>query len=523
MHAEEPPVPAEVEFEKRRRKAASKEENRDIVSSQHVQVKKSWENPGVYAWGSNSGRVVAPDSQDKYVKTPRRIPFFDGLLLRDLKLDRTFGAAINEAGDLLQWGAAYSADNFGPQVTLKGRNLTSLAISRDRVIALDADGAVYSVPVSQEDQVNGPKQSESSWLPFWTSKPDISYRKLEPKNLAWGEKVTSIAGGLEHVLLLTSKGRLFSAAAGSQDFPTKGQLGVPGLTWVTRPEGAYDQCHEITTLRGFDIAKIAAGDFHSLAADRDGRLFAFGDNSLGQLGFEHNPESSVVDAPSLLPVQKLYAGSAQSPVVTSVAAGGANSYFTVDATKIAAQGGGGGGEEAGARRGLGRVTADTWACGHGIWGGLGNGRWTHVQGTPVKVGTLSGLFEWDERAGRAAPIRLARLSVGAAHAAAVMANVTHVAASAADRGSAHDTNWGADVVFWGSNEFYQLGTGRRNNANSPIYIRPLDMAAERKVRGKEEHRFQITPMHTVKLGGRRVRFEQRVECGRSVTAVYSAV
>ena len=88
LHAEEIPAPAEVRFEEPRRKASSREENRDLISSQHLQVKKSWENPGVYAWGSNTGRVVAPDSDESIIRAPRRIPYFDGKLIRDIKLDR---------------------------------------------------------------------------------------------------------------------------------------------------------------------------------------------------------------------------------------------------------------------------------------------------------------------------------------------------------------------------------------------------------------------------------------------------
>ncbi|KAJ9647205.1 hypothetical protein H2199_002192 [Coniosporium tulheliwenetii] len=465
-HAEEPPPDPEMRFEKPRKKGLSKDANRDLISSQHLQVRRSWENPGVYAWGSNSGKVVAPDSSEANIKTPRRIPFFDGLLLRDLKMDRTFGAAINE------------------KETCYSGNLTALAISKDRILGLSSKGDIYSLPVSKEDQEKG-----------------LSHQKAAgyPSDLPWGEKVTSISAGLEHALLLTSKGRLFSAAAASADFPSKGQLGVPGLTWTTRPEGAYDQCHEITTLRGFEISKIAAGDYHSLAVDKDGRVFGFGDNSLGQLGVDYSPESSFVDAPSLLPIQKLYAGTSQAPRVTDVAAGGANSYFTIEATKVAAPGQ------------AGRVTADTWSCGQGIWGTLGNGRWTHVQATPTKIPALSGLFEYDESVGRVVPIRLARLSVGTNHVAAVMNNVTHTGASSSS--SEHDTNWGADILFFGNNEFYQLGTGKRNNLASPTYIQPLD----------QEHRFQITPRKTVEVGGRRVSIEQRVECGRWVTAVYSGL
>ena len=85
----------------KKKKGASKEENRDLISSQHLQVKRSWENPGVYVWGSNTGKVADPDSNDAYVKVPRRIPYFDDILLRDIKLDRNFGAAVTESGDLV--------------------------------------------------------------------------------------------------------------------------------------------------------------------------------------------------------------------------------------------------------------------------------------------------------------------------------------------------------------------------------------------------------------------------------------
>ena len=532
LHAEAPSTPVDIKIEKvKKPRGSSKEDNRDILSSQHVQVKQSWENPGVYAWGSNSGRVVAPDSDEAVIKFPRRIACFDGQLLRDIKLDRSFGAAISENGDLLQWGTGYSDDARQPVVTLKGKGLVSLAISKDRIIGLGSNGKVYSLPVSKSDQANGVKPYEGSWIPFLSSPSKISYRLLQPKSTSWGEKITSISSGLEHILLLTSAGRLFSAASSSTEFPSRGQLGVPGLGWTTRPPGAYDQLHEITTLRGFDISAIATGDYHSLVLDKEGRVFAFGDDTSGQLGFEPSPEAPFVDAPSLIPIQKLYAGTGLSPRVTQIAAGGNNSFFAIDATRVARPG-----DPSNTTPSLDRITAETWACGQGIFGTLGTGRWTHVQGTPAKIKALSGLYEYDETANTVVPIRLKRLSVGSTHASATMANVTQLRAglsSATD--SPNDTNWGADVLWWGSSEFFQLGLGKRNNVAVPTYIKPLDSGDPGKAKGREEqaggggkssrqeHRFQITPKHKVKVGDRMVEMEQRVECGRMVSAVYSGI
>ncbi|KAK8076169.1 Protein FMP25- mitochondrial [Apiospora phragmitis] len=509
------PAQAVIEYEKARPLPESKEDNRDLISSQHLQVKKSWEDPGVYAWGSNEGRVAAPDSTESSIKTPRRIKYFDGQLLRDIKLDREFGAAITEKGDL-------------PKPTLKGKDLAKLAISRDRILALGKNGTIYSIPVSGSDQASTAKTESSSWTSFWSSPSSASYRKIEIPSLGWGESVVDIASGLEHALFLTNKGRVFAAASSTSDYPSKGQLGIPGLTWTTRPQGPYDAPHEITTLKGFQITQVAAGDHHSLALEKAGRVFVFGDNTSGQLGFEAEREIPYVDGPIPLPFSKIYGGTSQVPRVTSIAAGGANSFFTVEATKVASQSGQSDQSAALApTRDLGRVTADTWAAGAGIYGSLGNGRWTHVTLGPTKIKPLSGLYEWDEHTKSIVPIRLARLSVGATHAAAVMANETSVGAATTTTSSENDINWGADVLFWGGNEHYQLGTGKRNNVNSPMYIGPLDggLGDELKGRKGEEHRLQITPRTTARLGpdgkGRKVSLEQRVECGRFVTAVYS--
>jgi len=518
----EPAGPAEIEkaeivYEKPRKKSASKEENRDLVSSQHLQVKNSWEHPGVYAWGSNAGKVVAPDSNEAVIKTPRRIAYFDGQILRDLKLDRDFGAAVTENGDLVQWGAAFSKESVAPTVTLRGKGLAKIAVSRDRIIALSSNGSVYSIPVASSDQKLGEKQGgESSGFPLWSAgKSSTSYRLLKPENLGWGEKVVDVKSGLDHCLLLTSKGRVFSAASSSEEFPTKGQLGIPGLTWQTRPAGPYDQPHEVKALGDSNIKAIAAGAFHSLALDNQGRVFSFGDNTSGQLGLDAAAGVGYVDAPSPIPIRKLYSGTDLLPKATSIAAGGMNSFFTVDATKTHSQ----------VPSELGRTTADTWVCGSGIHGTLGTGKWTHISAKPSKVKALSGLYEYDETANRITPIRLAHLAVGSTHACAVLDNVTHLTASPSS--SATDTNFGADILWWGGNEYYQLGTGKRSNANVPVYIGPLDGGQGDAKMGRQggEHRFQITPRTTVRLGedgkGRTASVEQRVECGRYVTAVYS--
>ncbi|KFX98407.1 hypothetical protein O988_04356 [Pseudogymnoascus sp. VKM F-3808] len=507
--------PAEVTFEQERKKPSSAEENRESISSQHVQIKKSWENPGVFAWGSNVGHVVSPESNESAIKTPKRIPYFDGLVLRDLKLDRNFGAAVTENGDVLQWGAGYSTTFPNPTATLTGKNITKISLSGDRVIALAKNGSVYSLPVARKAQLEDPKPNQSSHLGLWSSSSPISYEEIKIPNLSYGEKVSDISTGQEHCLLLTSSGRLFSSATSHASFPAKGQLGVPGLMRSVLPAGEVKNhpAHEIEGLKGKRISKIATGDYHSVCVDDQGQVFTFGDNSAGQLGIEPTPEKSHLDAPFLLPVDKLYSGSKLTPFVTNVAAGGNDTFFTVDAKPITSNLDGPGGVQI-----TPRITADIWSCGTGIYGTLGNNRWTHTQGAPSKIKALSGLCEYDESTNTTVPIRVGRLSIGTTHASAQISNVTNVITD-----SENATNYGADVLFWGGNEFYQLGTGRRNNIAVPTYIAPLDARQDRDIGKRTDNRFQVAPRKKIVVGGRTVEVEQRVECGRGVTAVYSAV
>lgn len=520
------PTKADVEFEKPRKKARSKEENRDLISSQHVQVKHSWEHPGVYAWGSNIGKVIDPKSNDKYVKLPHRIAYFDDQVLRDLKLTSAFGAAITEKGDLVQWGLGYNKEDPSPVPTLTGKDLVKIDVSLDRIIALSRNGKVYSIPSSRDDQEGGLKeeQQKSSWSIWGSSggKERINFRNLTPSGLSYGESVTDISSGLEHCLMLTSKGRVFSAASSALEFPSKGQMGVPGLSWGNRPKGPYDQPHEVITLRGFDVAQVATGDYHSVILDKLGRIFTFGDNSFGQLGIDTDHGLLVSDTPVMMPVNTLYSSSGFVPTVKTIAAGGNNTFFTVDAkatetpTNLKAL--------APSKR-LPLLTADLWACGQGVYGTLGTGRWSHVSAKPTKVKSLSSLFEFDEKTNKMSPIKLKSLSVGSTHCSAIMDNVTETSVSGS--ASANATNWGSDVMFWGGNEHYQLGTGKRTNLNAPAYIGALDSAPEaRKDSSPDFHRLCVTPRTTIRLDGgkgRKVALEQKIECGKYVTGVYSSV
>ncbi|KAL4970110.1 uncharacterized protein BDV14DRAFT_187016 [Aspergillus stella-maris] len=472
------------------------------LSTQYGQKKRSLQSPGVYIWGTNEYKVVNPESKETVIKTPRRLSYFDNHVLRDLKLGETSGAAIIENGDLVQWGKGHSETDFKPSKTLTGKNLKSLSMSHDRIIALSSDGTVYSLPISKHEQESGRKAVEKSWVPTWSSKASLSYRLIQP-SLGLGEKVTSISGGLEHVLLLTSSGRVFSAAASSENYPTFGQLGIAELNFATRPKGPVDAPHEIKTPNGAKVTQIATGDYHSLLLTKDGDVLAFGDNSFGQLGMKFDSSAPFCDRPTSVLIGSLYTG-ANVPQATGIAAGGANSFFTIDVQQTG---------PTQDLKGAGKVISDIWTCGRGIWGALGNGKWTHLQDRPIKLKSLSGLVEYDEKTQGLLPIRLKDISVGTTHVSAILDNQTQLnqaSTSALDKvGEA-----GLDVVWWGGNEHFQLGTGKRSNLSKPSHI---NIPPEKKSdEDKELARLQIMPGHRGTLGSKNVDVRQRKR-GRRAT------
>jgi alpha-tubulin suppressor-like RCC1 family protein len=101
--------------------------------------------------------------------------------------------------------------------------------------------------------------------------------------------VVSITCGENHSLVMTSGGNVY--AWGDNSF---GQLGLSDTTNRLRPE-------QIKALRSMGATKIAAGRNHSLVISQHGLLLAFGSNSHGQCGLD----SEVKVQPSPVVVERL--------------------------------------------------------------------------------------------------------------------------------------------------------------------------------------------------------------------------
>jgi alpha-tubulin suppressor-like RCC1 family protein len=271
---------------------------------------------------------------------------------------------------------------------------------------------VYVLPASKSVLLSGPKPTEYSWIPFWSTTPNVSYTKL-----GLPEKISSIAAGDDHFMLLSKSGRVFTAATTS-DGNTFGQLGVE-----TARDAPLLQPYELKSLNKDSVSSIAAGERHSLALTNRGEVYSWGSNGQGQLLQQFAKDQFVIPTPTLVPLQRLIPGIQK---VESVAAGGANSYVVA----------------------LVNGDLEVYASGSGMWGQLGSGLWNQIQHRPVRVKVIRGLSEWDESLGRRLNIGVRYMSVGQNHVAAVLDNNNVKGLG------------GHDTFLWGSGEAYQLGHGK---------------------------------------------------------------
>eukprot|EP01047_Picozoa_sp_COSAG01_P059292 COSAG01_NODE_7098_length_3354_cov_88.432873_2_plen_165_part_00 len=100
--------------------------------------------------------------------------------------------------------------------------------------------------------------------------------------------ISMVAAGATFTLLLDNTGAVFSAGGNGHGQLGRGQLG-PGGTRFER----------ITTggLHGHKIVHVAAGVAHSMFLSDDGRIFAVGDDTYGQLADARGPSTTPLTQP----------------------------------------------------------------------------------------------------------------------------------------------------------------------------------------------------------------------------------
>ncbi|KAG0313345.1 hypothetical protein BGZ99_008955 [Dissophora globulifera] len=428
------------------RKAPPPVDQKDIVLDTDLTV-TSWKQleqtglvnaSGVMLWGSNKNGLIDPTgSSPGVIQIPQRLAAFQGKIFRDLKLGDDIAAAVDEEGNVYQWGSGYNSGSHQPEVTLRNRDIAQVALGDTRLFGLTKDGTrVYVLPKVRP--ATGPTKAaleyEAPKASVWRyvglggngsadEKNDFMTRLPVREILQKDERITSIASGKNHMLMLTSQGRVIMSEDGLS------------VSLIGNEE-----------FRESRIVEVACGDSHSLARDDQGRCWTWGVNGFGQLaqGAYSHANLKLVQ-PTLV---KDIAGTAAGSECVKVAAGSHTSYVVI-------------------RENSNRFKVKS--AGMGQWGQLGDGTFTHIQGSFVKIAPLSDLAEYNETEKKIMPIGIHDLAIGYTHAFAVLDN-----AIIQDTPGNATVTHGRDVLTWGQNTYFQLLTGKRANKTEPVYALPLN-------------------------------------------------
>lgn len=162
-----------------------------------------------------------------------------------------------------QLGDQTKTDSSTPKLiadSLGEKEITSIATGQNHVLAINSSGALYGWGSNSSYQLgNG-------------TTTDIELPTLLAETLG-GNTISSVACGYYHSFAITSTGELYAW----------------GNNWVSQiGDGTSDDKPSPTliasTLGGETIAKAAGGHINSLALTSSGKLYAWGDNSWGQIG-----------------------------------------------------------------------------------------------------------------------------------------------------------------------------------------------------------------------------------------------
>jgi alpha-tubulin suppressor-like RCC1 family protein len=272
----------------------------------------------VFTWGRNTFGTLGsqfPHSRD----APAPVSFAalgDGLTAVSVNADaeNLMSAALSD-GRVVVWGHAtmgraangepfqYRSPTTIPISKLPpGQGWTALAGGQGHSLAISSAGRVYSWGSNSSGQLG----IGSRGAPI-TSVEAV----LSSGGLLNSKTVTAVAAGSSHSVALTQDGLVFTWGSN-----TSGQLGADSPTLRTSADALVTAD---TPLAGKTVAKIAAGDNHTLALTTDGVLVAWGSNTKGQIG---DGTTTTRHLPTAVSATGVLAGK----VIVSIAASEESSY-----------------------------------------------------------------------------------------------------------------------------------------------------------------------------------------------------
>jgi len=271
-----------------------------------------------WAWGRNSvGQLGDGTTTQRLTPVAVDLPALEGARVVSVAAGLSHGLALDDQGRLWAWGGnglgalgdGTGTNRYTPVAVdlspLGGAEVVAVAAGHGYSLALDEQGRLWAWGTNLYGQL-GDGTGTNQYTPVAV---DLS-----------GAAAYSAAAGGSHSLALDNQGRLW--AWGPNAF---GELGDGTTTERLTPVAV-----DLSALDGAAVVSVAAGDSHSLALDNQGRLWAWGGNGLGELGDGTTTQRLTPVAVDL--------SALEGAAVVSVAAGGFHSLALDDQGRLWAWG-----------------------------------------------------------------------------------------------------------------------------------------------------------------------------------------
>jgi alpha-tubulin suppressor-like RCC1 family protein len=226
------------------------------------------EDGKAFSWGNNdSGQLGDGGSESKSVPSPISPASFGGEMVKDVKAGRDHSLALTVGGKVYAWGG----NNRGQlgDGTNEGRNVPTKVSGLDSVtVAAIAAGDNVSFAVTSTGKVYAWGWNYHGMLGIGAPM-DASEERLSPVQVTDldSETITDISAEADHCLALTADGRLYAWGKNSS-----GNLGIGS-------SGAGDKRNQpvqVSSLGGTRITKIDTSVATSIALDERGYVYEWG-------------------------------------------------------------------------------------------------------------------------------------------------------------------------------------------------------------------------------------------------------
>lgn len=276
-------------------------------------------NGAVYAWGQPGfGQLGFDNNYGANVLTPTAVTTgaIAGKTIKAVAAGELFSAALGMDGAIYTWGynefgqlGNGNSNTNGTPASINGAPyglaFSAISCGRSHMLALAADGTVYSWGNNTRGQLGIDSSQTKNAYPYLVSLP---------------KTIIAISAGADHSLALAADGTVY--AWGINNF---NQLG-DGTTTDRRGPVAVNVTAGVSAMAGKTIIAISAGTYHSMALASDGTVYTWGANYyLGNnltYGGEYPVAVNVTNGTSALAGKTVTAISASSEASAALASDG---------------------------------------------------------------------------------------------------------------------------------------------------------------------------------------------------------